>query len=777
MVEEETAPKRLSLRVRGAVQGVGFRPFVYRLAAELGLSGWVLNDASGVRLEVEGPRERLARFLHELRSNPPPRALIETVEEDWLEPAGHRGFVIRSSDGAGAPSAVVLPDIATCPDCLAEVLDPSDRRHRYPFTNCTNCGPRFTIVEALPYDRPQTTMRRFTLCRECQAEYDDPADRRFHAQPNACPRCGPRLELATPDGQSLAAGEEALRLAAAALGEGKTVALKGLGGYQLLTDARSETAVELLRRRKHRWEKPFALMVRDLEAAREICEVPEEAARALESAEAPIVLLAERPAAGIAHAVAPDNPHLGVMLPTTPLHHLLLREAGIPLVATSGNLSDEPIATGDAEALERLGPLADFFLRHDRPIARHADDSVVTIARGEARLLRRARGYAPLPILSPRPLPTLLATGPHLKATVALSLGERVFLSQHLGDLETPQSLAAFERVVADFLDLYQARPVAIAHDLHPDYASTLWASETTRAIGSSQSLEEGQRELAGLPLVAVQHHHAHLASCLFENGTSGPALGVTWDGTGYGTDGTIWGGEFLLGDARDFERVAHLLPFRLPGGEAAVREPRRSALALLWELEGEAALERRGLPALESFEPREKRLLSQLLERGLNAPTTTSAGRLCDGVAALLGLHLRSSFEGQAAMALEFLADPAVRDAYPLPLEGHDPAVLDWRPTIEAILDDLAREVSREIVAARFHNALVEGIAAVTREVGETRVALSGGCFQNRWLLERAAEALERSGFEVLLHRRVPPGDGGVSLGQIAVAAARSGD
>jgi hydrogenase maturation protein HypF len=755
------AKARLRVEIHGAVQGVGFRPFVYRLATGLGLAGWIINDTHGVFIEVEGPQPALADFLSRLPAEKPPRAIIHRLETTWLQPVGYDRFEIRHSAEQGAKTVLVLPDIATCPDCLAEVFNPADRRYRYPFTNCTNCGPRFTIIQALPYDRPNTTMRRFSMCPACQSEYENPLNRRFHAQPNACPVCGPRLSLwerTADDGLwfKVLEGDEALKRAAEALRAGQIVAVKGLGGFHLMADARNAGTIARLRERKPRRDKPFALMVRDLTQARALCDIPAEAEALLTSPEAPIVLLRRQPGAPVAENVAPGNPNLGIMLPYTPLHHLLLRELDFPVVATSGNLSDEPICTDEQEAMQRLGHIAEVFLVHDRPIARHADDSVAWVVLDEPRLLRRARGYAPLPVLLAQDVPTILAVGAHQKSTIALSVNRQVFISQHIGDLETPEALAAFERVIADFLRLYEATPVAIAHDLHPDYLSTRWAQQSSAH------------------LIPVQHHHAHLAACLAENGVSGPALGVTWDGTGYGLDGTVWGGEFLLGDAAAFTRVAHLRPFRLPGGDTAIHEPRRVALALLWELYGEAALERDDLAPVRSFRPAERQLLAQMLGRGVNSPVTTSAGRLFDGIAALIGLHQRVSFEGQAAMALEFAADPTVYKAYPMPLAD---ALLDWQPLVEAALEDLRRGVSPGVIAARFHNALVEALLAVATMVGEKRVALTGGCFQNRLLTERAAQRLSRAGFDVLLHRQVPPNDGGISLGQVAVAAARLDD
>ncbi len=792
------------------MQGVGFRPFVYRLATELGLTGWVINDTRGVFIEVEGPSPVLARFLERLRAEKPPRSMIHSLDSVWLEPAGFDRFEIRRSDHVGAKTVLVLPDIAACADCLAEVLDPADRRFRYPFTNCTNCGPRFSIIQALPYDRPNTTMRHFVMCPACQAEYQNPLDRRFHAQPTACPVCGPQLDLRftiydlrlignddpQPKGQGPSIGNfAALCRAAAAIRDGQIVAVKGLGGFHLMVDAGNAAAVARLRARKPRQDKPFAVMAQHLPQARTLCQISPLAESMLTSPEAPIVLLPRQPDSPIAPNVAPDNPNLGIMLPYTPLHHLLLQEVGRPIVATSGNLTDEPICIDEAEARQRLGHIADLFLVHNRPIERHVDDSVAWIVGREPRLLRRARGYAPLPVLLSAKAPTILAVGAHLKNTVALSIENQVFVSQHIGDLETAESLAAFERTIADFLRLYEATPVAIAHDLHPDYLSTKWAKEQQGSRGAGEQGREGVNQTSpySLPpcrLISVQHHHAHLAACLAENGVEGPALGVTWDGTGYGVDGTIWGGEFLLGDAADFERVAHVRPFRLPGGEAAVKQPRRVALALLWELYGDDCLGWEDLAPIGSFKPSERRLLAQMLARGLNSPVTTSAGRLFDGIAALIGLHQQVSFEGQAAMALEFAVNPAINETYSITIlkdEGGglkaenlkfspqpSSLILDWGSLIEAILVDRRAGIEPGIISARFHNALVQAILAVAELIGERRVALTGGCFQNRFLTEQTAQRLTQAGFEVLLHRQVPPNDGGISLGQIAVAAAR---
>ncbi|MFN8589282.1 MAG: carbamoyltransferase HypF [Candidatus Eisenbacteria bacterium] len=756
---------RLRLTVRGAVQGVGFRPYVYRLAHGLGLAGWVSNDPRGVVIEAEGPRPACEALHARLAPEAPPQAAVHEVTAEWIAPAGERSFEVRASDAGGARTAVLLPDLATCPECLAESRTAGERRHGYPFTNCTNCGPRFSIMRDLPYDRPNTTMSGFPMCADCAREYADVSDRRFHAQPIACPACGPTLAFARTTGGATLAGAAALEAAATALLAGEIVALKGLGGYQLLCDATNREAVARLRERKARVGKPFALLCSTLDEARAIVHADERAAAELASRAAPIVLLPRRADAGVADGVAPGLSHLGVMLPATVLHHQLCAAVARPLVCTSGNLSDEPIAIGDDEARMRLGAIADAFLSHDRPIERHVDDSVGTFLAGEFRLLRRARGFAPLPVRVQGEWPCVLAVGPHLKNTIALAMGDQVFVSQHIGDLETHESMRAFERVIADFLRLYGARPVAIAHDLHPDYLSTRWALEHAAAYGAR--------------LEPVQHHHAHLASCLAEHGETGPALGVSWDGTGYGPDGTVWGGEFLRGDVAAYERFAHLRTFALPGGEAAVRDPRRTAAALLREVFGPAWSTRDDLAVVRAFTPAERGVLDRVMERTLGTPRTSSAGRLFDALAALAGLGERVTFEGEAAMRFENAADPGERAAYPAavlaPASSGGPHVVDWEPLLRAALDDLARGTPAGTIAARAHAGLARAIAAVAALAGESRVALSGGCFQNRRLVEETKALLETQGHRVLLHRFVPPNDGGISLGQAAVAAARA--
>ncbi|MEW6750986.1 MAG: carbamoyltransferase HypF [Candidatus Latescibacterota bacterium] len=756
--------QRLRVLVGGAVQGVGFRPFVYRLARELGLCGWVGNTPRGVTVEAEGDAGALRHFLTRLESERPPHASIQSLEPAILDPVGYDGFAIRPSEEGGEKRVLVMPDIATCAECLREVWDPSNRRYRYPFTNCTHCGPRYSIIEALPYDRPNTTMKGFALCAACRAEYEDPGDRRFHAQPIACPACGPRLWLWDRAGAATAEGDAALRQAAAAIAAGAVVAVKGLGGFHLMVDARSAAAVGRLRQAKDREEKPFALMYPSLAAVRRHCAVDALEARLLAAPEAPIVLLSRLPAshAELAASVAPHNPCLGVMVPYTPLHHLLLAEVGRPVVATSGNLADEPICTDESEALRRLGQIADLFLVHDRPIRRHVDDSIARLVGGREQVLRRARGYAPLPVPL-RPLgPPVLAVGGHLKAAVAVVTGDQAFLSQHIGDLETPQAQEAFHRVIADLQHLYAVEPAVLACDAHPDYVSTRAAVELA-----------GQR---GVECLAVQHHHAHVLSCMAENEVEGTVLGVAWDGTGHGPDGTVWGGEFLRVSPGACERLAHLRSFRLPGGEQAVREPRRAGVGVLYEAFGARALEREDLAPVAAFTAAERALLLGMLERGVSSPLTSSAGRLFDAVASLAGLRQRNAYEGQAAMALEYCAAAGVEDGYDLLLQPTGPGrwVLDWEPMVHQVLADLAAQAGVARVSARFHNGLVEAVVAVARSAGEERVVLTGGCLQNRYLCERLVRRLRAAGFRAYWHQRVPPNDGGVALGQALAARTR---
>ncbi|MDQ7041671.1 MAG: carbamoyltransferase HypF [Rhodothermus sp.] len=748
---------RWRLHVEGAVQGVGFRPFVYRLAHELGLTGQVGNDPAGVTIEVEGNPEQLVRFRERLERQPPPAARIRRVTCAELPPRGYTTFTIVPSQAKGDRQVFLLPDLATCPDCLRELFDPADRRYRYPFINCTHCGPRFTIIERLPYDRPNTTMRHFPMCPRCRAEYEHPRDRRFHAQPNACPDCGPHLALWDRNGNVLAERDEALQRTADAIREGRIVAIKGLGGFHLMVDARNEMAVRTLRHRKGREAKPFALMYPSLAAVRAHAYVSEAEATVLTSPAAPIVLLRQT-AVGretLAPSVAPGNPYLGIMLPYTPLHHLLLAELDFPVVATSGNRSEEPICIDEREALVRLRDLADLFLVHNRPIVRYCDDSVVRFIDGHPVLLRRARGYAPLPVVLPDNWPDrptqVLAVGGHLKNTVALASGRTVWLSQHIGDLETAEARAAFVRVIDDLAQLYERAPEVVVRDAHPDYASTYHASRL------------------GRPVVAVQHHVAHVWACMAEHGLRPPVLGFSWDGTGYGTDGTVWGGEcFWITETRVL-RIAYLRPFRLPGGERAVREPRRAALGLLYAWKGDAALT---LLPPTAFTPEARRLLTRMVVRGLNAPWTTSVGRLFDAAAALLDLCQYNRFEGEAAMQLEFTAETAEGplSPYPLTLEERDGRlILDWAPLLETLLIDRDRGVPAGVIARRFHESLATALTAIARHIDCPTVVLSGGCFQNRLLTESALRQLRAAGFRPYIHHQVAPGDGGLALGQVA--------
>jgi hydrogenase maturation protein HypF len=750
--------RRLSILVRGVVQGVGFRPFVHAAAEARGLTGWVRNRSDGVALEVEGPTDELEDFLSVLRTGPP-GACVEAVERSSLPPTGERGFQILESSAAICAMPTLPADRATCGDCLAEITDARARRYRYPFTNCTRCGPRYTIVESLPYDRARTTMRAFPPCAACAAEHADPGDRRFHAEPIACPVCGPRLRLVRTDGAEEARDDAALVRAAESLHAGRIVAIKGLGGYHLLVDATSEAAVQRLRQRKHRPGKPFAVLLPSLHEVRRACLVDDGEAALLASPEAPILLLRRTTyGSAIASAVAPDNPYLGVLLPYTPLHRLLAEAVGRPLVCTSGNRSEEPLAFDDAEAHARLAAIADQLLMHDRDIARPVDDSVGRVDSDGLVLLRRARGFAPLPLPLAGPAGvTVLALGGQLKNTVTLAWDGRAVVSQHLGDLFSPDGAELCERTARELVHLFGVRPGVLACDLHPDYASTRLA-------------ERLAHEWA-IPVERVQHHHAHVGACAAEHGLAEPLLGLAWDGAGLGPDGVIWGGEALLVDGAEALRVAHLRPFRLPGGERAMREPRRAALGLLHELVGAdaAAL----VPGLDRSSAD---ILVTVLQRRVNAPLTTSMGRLFDAVAALAELRGEPGFEGQAAMAVEFAAGGFVKEpAYPLPLVGNAPAIADWEPLVRALLDDRRRGLLPGQMAARFHAALVDLGAAIAELAGLPRVALSGGCFQNARLRAELTARLVARGFQVYAPRRYPTNDGGLSLGQAWVALRRA--
>lgn len=747
--------------VEGAVQGVGFRPFVFRLAHALSLGGFVRNDARGVQIQVVGAPATLDHFLARLQRETPAPARVTRITVTGARAVEHaEPFLILASDHQGAPAAVVMADLATCPACLRELNDQHNRRHRYPFINCTHCGPRFSIITGIPYDRPHTTMRGFVQCPACQAEYDQPTDRRFHAQPNACPMCGPRLAWWSAQGDRISEDNTALLAAADALRDGAIVAVKGLGGFHLMCDARSTVAVQTLRARKQREEKPFALMAPSLASVAACCEVSEEEAALLQSPAAPITLLNRIAQAPLADAVAPGNPCLGVMLPYTPLHHLLMQELGFPVVATSGNLSDEPICTDEHEASVRLRGLADFFLVHNRPIARPLDDSVVRLIAGQPCVLRRARGYAPLPIPLDAPATrdgagSILAVGAHMKTSVTLLTGGHAVVGAHIGDLDTLEARQAFERAATDLPALYATTPVRWACDRHPDYASSIYARERSREV------------------ITVQHHHAHIASCMAEHGRPGPVLGVAWDGTGLGDDGTLWGGEFLRVAAGACQRVATLRGFVLPGGDHAARKPLWSAVGALLEYVPDhmpgLAVSLLGLPE------NEVRSLMAVAAKGVNAPRTTSVGRWFDVVAAVTGVCRRSSFEGQAAMMLEWSLAGHAPDLPPYPFDLHaENGLLVVQPDrmLRELIADRRAGRPPGAMAARFHHTLADLLVAVAQTRTEREVVLSGGCFQNRYLTEHCVQRLREAGFTPYTHHLVPPNDGGISLGQAWVAA-----
>ncbi|WP_119419746.1 carbamoyltransferase HypF [Desertibaculum subflavum] len=755
--------QRMHIEVRGTVQGVGFRPFVYRHATALDLAGWVGNSPQGLTVEAEGPPDRLAALISAIRKAPA-HAAVASLHQIELPPQRERGFAIRDSLVAGPPSAEVLPDLATCADCLAEMRDPANRRYRYPFINCTECGPRYSILEALPYDRVRTSMRAFPMCVACSAEYGDPRDRRFHAEPNACPACGPKVALWDAEGRVLESGDMALRAAAVAIRTGRVVAVKGIGGFHLVVDARNQDAVARLRAAKRRPEKPFAVMFPHMPALRAACRVGAAEEALLIGPARPIVLLRRNASPGedsIAPAVAPGSARLGAFLPYAPPHHLLLDEVGFPVVATSGNSADEPIVTDEQEALARLCGIADLLLVHDRGIVRPIDDSIAQVVCGEAQLLRRARGYAPAPVRVADVGAGVMAVGAHLKATVALTRGNDVILSQHIGDLDTLAAREAHARCVDDLARLHDAVPRLAASDLHPDYASTSEATDTD------------------LPVVAVQHHVAHVAACLAENGVRPPALGIAFDGSGYGLDRTIWGGEFLRVDRGRWHRAAHLRQFSLPGGEAAVREPRRAALGLLFAAFGEAAFDMTELAPVAAFSEAGRRVLRRMLIQGVNAPVCSSVGRLFDAFASLCGLCQRASYEGQAAAAFEWVAetDRGAR-IYALPVReaAGRPLIVDWEPALRMAISDLHTGVPAGAISAALHRGLAAAIAAVAMRLDADHVALTGGCFQNVRLTEAAVAALRAAGREPLWHRRVPPNDGGIALGQAVWAAWQEG-
>ncbi|MBZ5605775.1 MAG: carbamoyltransferase HypF [Acidobacteriia bacterium] len=739
---------RKRLEVRGTVQGVGFRPFVYRLATSLSLAGYVLNESGGVTIEIEGAEIAITSFVRRLRSEAPPLASIETLDVHDLASCGEREFAIHHSVADESKFAMVPPDIATCDECGVDYHDPANRRYLYPFTNCTNCGPRYTIIQDIPYDRPKTTMSVFPMCSQCQAEYDDPGNRRFHAQPNACPVCGPSLVLSAAAGGPAAGVSPGSTLAQVRqlLKSGKIVAIKGLGGFHLACDAENDAAVRLLRGRKRRSDKAFALMIRDLAVVEQFAIVTGADKAALTNPRRPIVLMPRREGTTISDAVAPGNRNIGVMLPYTPLHDLLFEDGIRALVMTSGNLSEEPIVSRNEDA-GKLAGLADHFLLHNRDIQTRVDDSVVRCFEDRPRMIRRSRGYAPEPIELGHDAAEVLATGGELKNTFCLTKGAYAILSQHIGDLENLETLEFFEETLGHMKRFFRVEPRAVAYDLHPGYLSTKFALKMD------------------LPKIGVQHHHAHIASCMAENHVREKVLGVAFDGTGYGTDGKIWGGEFLLADYKNFDRIAHFKYVPMAGGDAAVREPWRIALGYLREAFGSTLPD---LPMLARVDEKKIRFVQTATEKRINTVDTSSCGRLFDAVSAICDVRLEANYEGQAAIELENRAAAGIDDAYALELEAGE---IDTRPLIRAIAGDLLRGAEVALISAKFHNAVARVIVEVARSAGLKRVALSGGTFQNFYLLTRSVALLRQAGFEVLLHSTVPANDGGLSLGQAVIA------
>lgn len=760
MNRETTGVQRLRITVHGAVQGVGFRPFVFRLAQQLQLNGFVANTVCGVAIEVEGEPASLGTFLFRLRDEKPSLARIHDIESSYLDPRHYTSFEIGVSETLGVPETLVSPDIATCPDCIADIMDVANRRYRYPFTNCTHCGPRYSIIASLPYDRNNTSMKKFEMCDVCREEYENPLDRRFHAQPIACPVCGPHVELWDDQGKVMERDDAAIVHACENIRRGKIVAVKGLGGFHLFVDARNDEAVRTLRRRKRREEKPLAVMCPALSSVEDLCEMSPLERHLVTLPSAPIIVMKRKGHSTVADAVAPANPNLGVFLPYTPLHHLILEELDCPVVATSGNMSDEPICIDEHEALVRLREIADSFLVHNRPILRHVDDSVVRAICDREQVLRRARGYAPLPITLLEETPSLLAVGAHQKNTIALSRQNHVFVSQHIGDLDTAEANHTFRTVANDMQRLLGVTPTTAVSDLHPDYATTRYALQNA---GSCDH---------------VQHHHAHVGACMAEHELTGEVLGVSWDGTGYGLDGLAWGGEFLLADEASFRRVATFRDFPLPGGDAAAKEPRRVAVGLLSCIFGEAAFDMGDVHPVAAFDNTERMILRRMLARRVNSPRTTSVGRLFDAVASIVGIRQRAGFEGQAAMELEFAIGNGNDEgfySYRIEKASGDLFVVDWVPMIAEIIHDVVGEKPASGISQRFHNSLVEIVLSIACIAGRERVVLTGGCFQNRYLTELAVNRLRQEGFVPYWHQRIPPNDGGIALGQIYIAAAKA--
>ena len=748
--------QKVKIVIRGVVQGVGFRPFIYRLAMDLNVKGWIINSSQGVFIEAEAERKTLEQFLNRIETDRPKNSYIQSFEHTWLDLEGFEEFEIRESLEAGSKTALVLPDISTCIDCLEEIFDPQNRRYLYPFINCTNCGPRFSIITDLPYDRPNTTMGEFLMCEKCRAEYTDPLNRRFHAEPTACPECGPQVKLTDNRENLLFEKHESILAAVVAIKKGSIIALKGIGGYQLICDASNPDAVNMLRQRKRRSQKPFALMFPDAESVYSECEVNDAEHRLITSVEAPIVLLKRKKnvQSKVAGECTFGNPYLGIMLPYSPLHHILMKELGIPVVATSGNISEEPICITEADAFEKLGDIADFFLVHNRKILRHVDDSIVRIAASKEVMIRRARGYAPLPVvLNGIENTTILSPGAHLKNTISINKGSNVFISQHIGDLENIESINAFKKVITDLETFYELKPELVVCDEHPDYISTKF----------SESLS--------LPLHKVQHHYAHVLSCMAENELDESVLGVSWDGTGYGSDGTIWGGEFILPNGMNFKRAGYFKTFRLPGGEAAIHDVWKIGFSLLYDVYGKDVLSLKNILLLQN---KDVNTIMQILDKNINSPVTSSCGRLFDGISAIIGINQHANFEAQAAMELEFAADDYITNEYfTFDIdEINDAYVFNWHDVIRTIVTNLAEGVKPGLIAAKFHNTLAEVIVQIAGKLRQKKVLLTGGCFMNKLLLERSLQRLEEEGFKVYTQQKVPAGDGGISLGQMKYAS-----
>lgn len=746
------------INIKGIVQGVGFRPFIYNLARSLNLYGYVLNNTTGVSIEVEGEQADIKEFIESVRTHPPPQSEIFEIQSAHTDPAGYEDFKIRESEGVEEKFVPISPELATCKDCISELFDPEDRRYRYPFINCTNCGPRFTIVQDIPYDRKFTTMSVFSMCEKCASEYHDPSNRRFHAQPNACSVCGPRLILLDGERKEVPVQDvisEACRL----LKEGNIIAVKGLGGYHLACDAQNNDAVSRLRARKFREYKPFALMVKDIKTANEICFINEKEEQLLSGVKRPIVLLKKRPDAPVSDGVAPNQKYFGVMLPYTPIHHLLISESGLVLVMTSANISSEPIVYEDKDAFERLGRITDYYVIHNREINVRTDDSVSRVERGREVVLRRSRGYAPHPLLMRHPFAEqILACGAELKNTFCLTRGNYVFLSHHIGDLENMETLSSFEKGIEHFKKMFNIDPKVVAHDLHPEYLSTKYALS-----------------LKDIRKVGVQHHHAHIIGCMGDNDLEDEIIGVSFDGTGYGLDGKIWGGEFLICNYYSFQRAAHFEYFQLNGGEKAIKEPWRITASLLHKIYGDDMMDLK-IDFIRELDKDKWHILQQMIVRNINSPMTSSAGRLFDAVSALLGIRKEIHYEGQAAIELEMRADSADNGRYEFDYKEHEGKTeIVLEPVIKGIVADLEKGTGIGSISARFHNTVAGLVSDMCQKLRDQtaldRVALSGGVFQNALLMEKAYTLLDENGFKVYTHHRVPTNDGGLALGQAIIA------